>query len=163
MIIKLSAGLLLFLLVPVVAEDEERPVATTAAMNPAKTAGNMKMLPGFKIESIVGEPEITQPIAFTMDDRGRLWVLECTNYPNSPGEPKDRIIVLEDADGDGAFEKKSVFWDKAHFSSGIAVGFGGVWLGSPPNLLFIPDGNDDLVPDKDPEIVLDGWGAEDTH
>ena len=163
MILKLSAGLLLFLLVPAVAEDEERPVATTAAMDPAETAGNMKMLPGFKIESIVGEPEITQPIAFTMDDRGRLWVLEGTNYPNSPGEPKDRIIVLEDADGDGAFEKKSVFWDKAHFSSGIAVGFGGVWLGSPPNLLFIPDGNDDLVPDKDPEIVLDGWGAEDTH
>lgn len=123
----------------------------------------MKVPPGFRVELIAGEPDIVQPIAYTFDDRGRIWLLENTNYPNSPGEPKDRIIVLEDVDGNGTFEKRSTFWDKANFSSGLAVGFGGVWLGSPPNLLFIPDRDGNAVPDGPPEVVLDGWGAQDTH
>ncbi len=143
--------------------DPARPLASNEAFSPAETAARMVVPPGFSVQVIAGEPDVVQPIAYTIDDRGRLWVLENTNYPESPGKPKDRIIVLEDADGDGKFEKRTVFWDKATFSSGLAVGFGGVWLGSPPNLLFIPDGNGDAVPDGEPRIVLDGWGAEDTH
>ncbi len=143
--------------------DPARPVAANAAFEPAATAARMEVPAGFRMELIAAEPDVVQPIAYTMDDRGRLWVLENTNYPECPGQPKDRILVLEDADGDGKFEKRTVFWDKATFSSGIAVGFGGVWLGSPPNLLFIPDKDGDAVPDGEPQILLDGWGAEDTH
>ena len=47
--------------------------------------------------------------------------------------------------------------------SGLEVGFGGVWVGAAPHFLFIPDRNGDDVPDSDPEILLDGWGVEDTH
>ncbi len=144
-------------------QDPGRPVASTSALSPAQTAAQMEVPEGFRVELIAGEPEVVQPIAYTIDDRGRLWIAECTNYPDSPGEPRDRIIVLSDEDGDGIFEKHQVFWDKAHFSSGIAVGFGGVWLGSPPNLLFLPDKDGDAVMDGEPQIVLDGWGAEDTH
>jgi len=144
-------------------DDPKRPVASTAALDPAGTAARMTLPPGFRMEVIAGEPDIVQPIAYTIDDRGRLWVLENTNYPDSPGQPKDRVLVLEDADGDGSFEKSSVFTNKATFSSGIAVGFGGVWLGSPPNLIFIPDKNGDAVPDGEPQVLLDGWGAQDTH
>ncbi|MEO5916246.1 MAG: PVC-type heme-binding CxxCH protein [Luteolibacter sp.] len=143
--------------------DPARPLAANDALDPAGTASQMVVPPGFRVEVIAGEPDIVQPIAYTLDDRGRLWVLENSNYPESPGKPKDRILVLEDRDGDGKFEKRTVFWDKANFSSGLAVGFGGVWLGSPPNLLFIPDKDGDAVPDGPPQIVLDGWGAEDTH
>ena len=144
-------------------DDPKRPVASTAALDPEGTAARMKLPEGFRMQLIANEPDVVQPIAYTIDDRGRLWVLENTNYPESPGKPKDRVLVLEDADGDGTFEKRSVFWDKANFSSGIAVGFGGVWLGSPPNLLFFPNKDGDTVPDGEPQIVLDGWGAEDTH
>ncbi|BCX47965.1 cytochrome c [Haloferula helveola] len=163
-----TLALLLCLALPLAAakdprDDPNRPVATTEALSPAETAGRMELPDGFRMELIAGEPDIVQPIAYTIDDRGRLWVVECTNYPNSPGEPKDRIVVLSDNDGDGTFEDKRTFWDKAHFSSGIAVGFGGVWLGSPPNLLFLPDRDGDAVMDGEPEIVLDGWGAGDTH
>ncbi len=143
--------------------DPKRPVAATAALDPAATASQFKLPPGFRTELITAEPDVVQPIAYTIDDRGRLWVLENTNYPTSPGQPKDRVLILEDSDGDGKFEKRSVFWDKATFSSGIAVGFGGVWIGSPPNLLFIPNKDGDAVPDGEPQVVLDGWGAEDTH
>lgn len=143
--------------------DPARPLAANEAYEPKATASRMVVPDGFRAEVIASEPDIVQPIAYTLDDRGRLWVLENTNYPNCPGEAKDRILVLEDADGDGSFEKRSVFLDKVTFSSGLAVGFGGVWLGSPPNLLFIPDKNGDAVPDGPARIVLDGWGAEDTH
>ena len=144
-------------------EDPDRPVARTAALDADATAARMKLPPGFRMEVIAAEPDVVQPIAYTIDDRGRLWVLECTNYPESPGQAKDKVLAFEDADGDGKFEKRTVFWDKANFSSGIAVGFGGVWIGSPPNLLFIPDKDGDAVPDGGPQVVLDGWGAEDTH
>src|SRR5213075_2843376 len=85
------------------------------------------------------------------------------NYPNCPGEPKDSILIFEDTDGDGKADKRTVFYDKLTFSSGIAVGFGGVWVGAPPNLLFFPDKNGDDKPDSEPEKVLDGWAWEDTH
>jgi putative membrane-bound dehydrogenase-like protein len=145
-------------------EDKRRPVATSAALTPAGTAAALRVPAGFRVEVITGEPRVVQPIAYTLDDRGRLWVVENTNYPASPGQPKDRILVLEDTKGTGVFDKETVFWNKATFTSGIAVGFGGVWLGSPPNLLFIPlkDG-DAPSPAGEPEILLDGWEMTDTH
>jgi putative membrane-bound dehydrogenase-like protein len=144
--------------------DKNRPTASEPALSPAGTAAAIKVPAGFRVELVVGEPKIVQPIAYTIDDRGRLWIVECTNYPASPGEPKDRILVLEDTKGNGTFDKQTVFWDKATFSSGIAVGFGGVWLGSPPNLLFIPmkDG-DEPKPAGEPQVMLDGWSSIDTH
>lgn len=107
-------------------DDKRRPVATSAALTPAGTAAALKVPEGFRVELIAGEPQIVQPIAYAIDDRGRLWVVENTNYPDSPGKPKDRVVVLEDTKGTGVFDKQTVFWDKATFTSGIAVGFGGV-------------------------------------
>ena len=144
--------------------DKNRPIASEPALSPAESAAALKVPAGFRVEVIVGEPKVVQPIAYTIDDRGRLWIVECTNYPASPGVAKDRILVLEDTKGTGTFDKQTVFWDKATFSSGIAVGFGGVWLGSPPNLLFIPikDG-DEPKPAGEPQVMLDGWKSNDTH
>ena len=143
--------------------DKDRPVAATESLAPVDAAKKMTLPTGFSAQVVAAEPDVIQPIAFTTDDRGRLWVLENANYPNCPGEPKDKIVILEDADGDGKSDKRTVFYDKLTFSSGIALGFGGVWVGAPPNLLFIPDKNGDDKPDAEPEKVLDGWGAEDTH
>jgi putative membrane-bound dehydrogenase-like protein len=144
-------------------EDAKRPVATTAALAPAEAAKAMTLPPGFSAQVIAAEPEVVQPIAYTIDDRGRLWVVENTNYPACPGKPVDKVLVFEDAEGDGKFEKRTVFLDNITFTSGIAVGFGGVWLGSPPHLLFVPDQDGDAKPDGPAEKVLDGWGNEDTH
>lgn len=143
--------------------DKGRPVATTESVPAAEAAKRMTLPPGFSAQLVASEPEVAQPIAFTTDDRGRLWVLENTNYPNCPGEPKDRILIFEDTDGDGKADKRTVFYEKMTFASGIQVGFGGVWVGAPPSLLFIPDRNGDDQPDGDPEVVLDGWGWEDRH
>jgi glucose/arabinose dehydrogenase len=145
-------------------EDQGRPVATTDPLSPEETAKNMEVPDGFRVRAFAGEPDVVQPIAFTIDDRGRLWVVENTNYPKSPGEPKDKILILEDTNGDGLSDKRSVFYDKLTFASAIAIGHGGVWVGAPPNLLFFPreDDSQDTAAGE-PEIVLDGWGAQDTH
>lgn len=130
-----------------------------------QTVGGMMVPKGFKVDLIAQEPELTQPIAFTFDERGRVWVVEAHSYParQPKGKGKDRIVILEDGDHDGSFEKRTVFAKGLNLVSGIEVGFGGVWVGAAPELLFIADKNGDDVPDGDPAVLLDGWGLQDTH
>ena len=118
---------------------------------------------GFRVSLFAGEPDVMQPIAFDFDDRGRLWVVECFSYPDFKNTNADRIVIYEDTDGDGRFDKRTVFFDKGHRLSGIAVGFGGVWVTSSPDLLFIPDANRDDIPDGPPVVQLDGWTLKAGH
>lgn len=125
----------------------------------------MKLMDGFQAELIAAEPDLHQPIAFTFDEKGRMWVVEAFSYPNKQpeGEGKDRIRILEDADNDGTFETHKTFTEGLNLVSGIELGFGGVWVGAAPQLLFIPDRNADDSPDGPPEVLLDGFGYQDTH
>lgn len=141
---------------------------------------------GFKATLFAGEPDVVQPVAFAIDDRGRLWVAEYMTYPKRKGVPpspiaadgkptpeqlkdifgsNDRILVFEDTDGDGKFDKRTVFLDKLNLVSGIEVGFGGVFIGAAPYLMFVPVKDwDNPKPAGDPQILLDGWDfARDTH
>ncbi|HTO04676.1 MAG TPA: PVC-type heme-binding CxxCH protein, partial [Opitutus sp.] len=72
-------------------------------------------------------------------------------------------MIFEDTDGDGHFNTRKVFHEQLNFATGIAVGHGGVWVGSAPYLLFIPDKNKDDTPDGPPQVILDGWGYQDLH
>ncbi len=133
---------------------------------PAEAAALAMTVPaGFTVDLIAAEPDLHQPIALAFDERGRLWVAEAYSYPKRrpEGEGRDSILVFEDADGDGAFERRTVFADGLNLISGLQVGFGGVWVGAAPQFLFIPDADGDLVPDGEPEVLLDGWGFQDTH
>jgi putative membrane-bound dehydrogenase-like protein len=108
--------------------------------------------PGFHVELFAGEPDVLQPIAFDFDDRGRVWVVESFSYPEFKPENEDRVIILSDANGDGKFDERKVFLTKGHRLSGITLGFGGVWLCSPPRIIFVPDTNGDDAPDG-PEVL----------
>ena len=137
-----------------------------APFKPEEAPGRMTVPEGFKVTLFAGEPDVVQPMGFTFDDRGRLWVVECLSYPRwlAPGqEGRDRILIFEDADGDGRFDTRKVFADKLANVSGIAWGHGGVWLTAVPNFEFIPDRNHDDVPDGPAEIVLDGWDLKAKH
>jgi putative membrane-bound dehydrogenase-like protein len=120
---------------------------------------------GFYADLITAEPDLVQPIAMCFDDRGRIWVIEGLTYPRraEEGKGKDRILIFEDADGNGTFETRKIFAEGINLASGIEVGFGGVFVGAAPYLLYFPDIDRDDVPDGEPEILLDGWGFEDTH
>ncbi|HEY7117143.1 MAG TPA: PVC-type heme-binding CxxCH protein, partial [Tepidisphaeraceae bacterium] len=119
---------------------------------------------GFTATLFAGEPDVVQPVAFAIDDRGRLWVAEALTYPKRApeGQGKDRIVIFEDTDGDGKADKHTVFIEGLNLVSGMEVGFGGVWVGAAPYLLFIPS-KDLETPDGPPQVVLDGWAYQDTH
>ena len=126
---------------------------------PLEAAKTMQVPKGFNVTLFAGEPAIRQPIGFCIDDRGRLWVAEANNYPDKKAGKKDRIIILEDTDGDGRHDKRIVFYDQLEYVSGIEVGFGGVWVMSIPNFYFIPDADYNGVPDGEPVVLLDGFGT----
>jgi len=126
---------------------------------PLEAAKTIQVPKGFNVTLFAGEPDIKQPIAFCIDDRGRLWVAEANNYPDKKAGKKDCIIILEDTDGDGRHDKRIVFYDKLEYVSGIEAGFGGVWVMSIPNFYFIPDADYNGVPDGEPVVLLDGFGT----
>lgn len=140
----------------------ERP---QSGLEPQDAARQFTAPEGFSVDLIAGEPDLHQPIAFCFDSRGRIWVAEAHTYPRRAEEGKgaDVIRIFEDTDGDGIFETKKNFITGLNLVSGLEVGFGGVWVGAAPYLMFIPDRDGDDVPDSKPEILLDGFGYQDTH
>jgi putative membrane-bound dehydrogenase-like protein len=162
-------------------------LATLAAadplLSPQEALKKFTAPEGFSVDLIAAEPDIVQPIAFCWDARGRIWVVEAKTYPtrrnNKPpggdsAKPtdaqlkdifggEDRILIFGDEDGDGKFETRKVFAEGLNLVSGIELGFGGVYVGAAPYLMHIPDKDGDDKPDGPPEILLDGWGWQDTH
>lgn len=136
-----------------------------------ETVKRFKLAEGWEASVCAAEPDVINPIAFTIDEKGRIWVVECFEYPSKTPKgkkPRDRIKILEDTDGDGKVDKVTVWaegkdlpigWDLA---SGIEVGHGGVFFGAPPYLFFLSDpGNTGKCTKQ--EILLKGFGSEDTH
>jgi putative membrane-bound dehydrogenase-like protein len=150
---------------PVLRHLVPNPVAADPAKRGTETVAKMFVPEGFEVDVVVAEPQIHQPIAFTFDTRGRLWVVEAHSYPQKrpDGEGLDKIVIFSDDDGDGSFENRKVFAEKLNLVSGLAVGHGGVWVGAAPELLFFPDRDGDDRPDGEPVVLLDGFGFGDTH
>jgi putative membrane-bound dehydrogenase-like protein len=146
-------GLVLSIRVTSAAEpDVDQPLP------PEEAARTMIVPDGFNVTLFAGEPDVKQPIGFCIDDRGRLWVTEAYNYPRHGTKSGDRIVILEDTDGDGRHDKRTVFYDQLNYVTGIEVGFGGAWVMSPPFFYFIPDRDGDDQPDGEPQVLLDGFG-----
>lgn len=148
-----------------IAQREGREAKFLSAQDQVEAA---TMPDGFEINAYANEPMITQPMAFCWDDRGRMWVAENRDYENRregfSNFGDSRILILEDTDHDGVADSRKVFLEGIPFPSAIAVGFDGLWLGAPPNLLFVPDRNHDDVADMDDiEVRLTGWGIRDRH
>ncbi|HVU86233.1 MAG TPA: PVC-type heme-binding CxxCH protein [Pirellulales bacterium] len=149
---------------------------------------HMTIAEGFEAQLVAAEPLVRQPVAIEFDDRGRLWVVQYLQYPNPAGlkrvqvdrysrtvydkmpEPPprgtpgaDRVTILEDTDGDGRADRAKDFVAGLNLASGLAFGYGGVFVMNAPYLLFYPDRDRDDVPDSDPEVLLTGFGIEDAH
>jgi putative membrane-bound dehydrogenase-like protein len=154
----LSLAALAFAALPAYAIDKPLP--------PHEAPRHMTLPPGFHATLFAGEPDLVQPIAFTFDDHGRLWVVEGMTYPKwiTDGKPgRDRVLIFEDEGGTGHFTRRKVFCDHLTNLTGIQVGAGGVWLCATPNLLFIPTRNGDDKPAGPPRVVLDGWDLKAQH
>lgn len=145
-------------------EPYDTEKAADAPMAAAEAAKSAVLPEGFRLEVFASEPDVRQPIGITFDEKGRLWVAECYTFAENPRrwdlELNDRVTILEDTDGDGKSDKRTIFWDQGKRLTSVAVGHGGVWVTCAPQLLFIPDANGDLVPDGEPVVMLDGFDAE---
>ncbi len=137
-------------------------------LTPQAAVDNMTVSDGFEVNVWASEPMMTQPMAFAWDDKGRMWVAENRDYENRregfSNDGNSRILILEDTDQDGVADTKKIFAEGIPFPAALEVGFDGLFVGSPPNLLFIPDKNgDDRAEMEDIEVRLTGWGIRDRH
>ncbi|MEW6306635.1 MAG: PVC-type heme-binding CxxCH protein, partial [Verrucomicrobiota bacterium] len=119
---------------------------------------------GFEVNLYAENPLLAKPIQMNFDPQGRLWIASSEVYPQiAPGqEAKDKVLILEDTDGDGVAEKSTVFADGLLIPTGVAPGDGGVYVGQSTELLHFKDTNGDGKADQK-RIVLSGFGTEDTH
>jgi putative membrane-bound dehydrogenase-like protein len=137
-------------------KSTELPLSATAA------AAQWDLPPGFQATAFATEPDVRQPIAMCLDDRGRLWVAESYMYAGHGGgyyeaKLRDRIVILEDTNHDGIHDIRTVFVDGLERLTSIEVGFGGIWALTLPHLVFFADSDRDDKPDSTARIVLDGF------
>jgi putative membrane-bound dehydrogenase-like protein len=163
-------------------------LAGFAAPSPQEALKQMRVAEGFEVSLVASEPGIRQPVTMSFDERGRIWVVQYLQYPNPagikavsvdqylrtkydrvPGPPPrgprgaDKITICEDTDGDGVMDKFKDFVTGLNLASGMALGHAGVFVAQPPYLLFYADKNRDDILDGDPEVLLTGFGMEDSH
>jgi mono/diheme cytochrome c family protein/glucose/arabinose dehydrogenase len=129
---------------------------------------SMKTAPGFHIELFASEedfPDLANPVQLSFDNKGRLWVAVMPTYPHwRPGDPKpnDKLLILEDTDGDGKADKQTVFADSLHLPVGFEIAPEGVYVSQGTNLKLLIDENGDDHADR-VEILLSGFDDHDTH
>lgn len=133
----------------------------------AEAVRMMHLPKGFTAQVFAAEPDVMNPVAMTWDRQGRMWVAENYTYAERAKRfdlsLRDRVIILHDKDGDGVAESRKVFVDNVQVLTSVEVGHGGVWLMCPPQVLFVPDADEDDVPDGPPVVVLDGFTVADSN
>jgi putative membrane-bound dehydrogenase-like protein len=113
------------------------------------------------VELVAAEPTVVAPVALAFDERGRMFVAENRGYPTNAHPPQGVIALLEDANGDGRFEKRMVFADGLTFPNGVMPWKGGVIVTCAPDLLFLQDTNHDGRADVR-EVLFTGFDASNT-
>src|SRR4051794_6999418 len=137
---------------------------STAPPDPEIERKSFKVAEGFEVSLWAADPQIAKPVQMNWDAQGRLWIASSSMYPQiKPGEtPTDKVLVLEDTDGDGKADKSTVFADGLLLPTAVIPGDGGAYVANSTELLHFKDTNNDLKADER-KIVLSGFGTEDTH
>lgn len=136
-------------------------------LDPEDAIHRMILPPGFHVELFASEPDIVNPISMTWDERGRLWVVESIEYPYPrafwpDGGGKDRILILEDTNGDWRADSFKVFAENLNIPTGITFANGGIIISQAPDFLFLKDTNGDDKADVR-QVLFTGWSQRDTH
>lgn len=141
-----------------------KPITITP---PEEAIKQFELAPGYEINLFASEdefPDLQNPCQFCFDAKGRLWVVTMPTYPMYlPGNPvDDKVLILEDTDGDGKADKQTVFADGLHLPTGIELGDGGAYVAQQPNLVFLKDTDGDDKADEK-TIILHGFDSADSH
>ena len=128
------------------------------ATEPAAAIDTFKVVDGFKIEMVASEPQVTDPVAMAFDENGNLFVAEMRGYSEHGDDQVGQIRFLEDTNGDGLFDRSTVFADRMSWPTAVACYDGGIFVGATPDLLYLKDENGDRQADRR-EVVFSGFGA----
>ncbi len=164
------------------------PIRKSGSLSPSDALKKFTVNDDLRLQQVLAEPQVAQPVFINFDERGRMWVVQYLQYPFPaglkviskdkfyravydkvpPAPPNhvrgaDKITIHEDTDGDGVYDRHKTFIDGLNIVTAVERGRGGVWVLNPPYLLFYPDRDGDDVPDGDPVVHLEGFGLEDTH
>ncbi|MFO0852701.1 MAG: PVC-type heme-binding CxxCH protein, partial [Gemmataceae bacterium] len=133
---------------------------------PEKSVKHYSVPEGFEMRLFASEGQFAggKPLAMTWDERGRLWVSVTVDYPNELRTEKgrDKIVILEDTDGDGKADKTTVFAEGLSIATSLLPVFGGVVVHQAPHTLFLKDTDGDGQADLK-QTLFTGWGTGDTH
>jgi putative membrane-bound dehydrogenase-like protein len=133
-------------------------------LSPEESMKLVQIPVGFELQLFASEPMIINPISMTWDERGRLFVIETTDYPNEIRKEggDDKIKILEDTDGDGKADKVTIFAEGLNIPTSITPMNGGMLISMAPDFIFLKDTDGDDVADVR-EVIMTGWGKSDTH
>ncbi|MCA8987300.1 MAG: HEAT repeat domain-containing protein [Planctomycetaceae bacterium] len=142
----------------------QRGLTEVPDTNPAMEKASFQVADGFEVNLFASDPMIAKPIQMNWDSKGRLWVATSETYPHvKPGEKaNDKVMILEDTDGDGVVDRSTEFADRLLIPTAILPGDGGVYVANSTELLHLKDTDGDGKADER-RIILSGFGTEDTH
>ena len=124
--------------------------ALDGPLTPEQAIASFKIEPGLRVELVVAEPDVVDPVALCFDEKGRMYVAEDRGYPVGPGKgkpPEGQIVLLESTKGDGHYDKRTVFADKLTFPNGVMPWRGGLFVTCAPYLYYFKDTNSDGIAD----------------
>ena len=134
------------------------PTPTSQPLSPLDSLKKIHVRNGYGVELVAAEPLTIDPVAIDWDTAGRLWVVEMADYPlgmDGKGAPGGRVRVLEDTDGDGRYDKSTLFADGLNFPTGLLTWRGGVIVTAAPDILFLRDTDGDGKADTR-EVLVSG-------
>ncbi len=146
--------------------NDANEVVVQRPLTPEQTLAHLEVPEGFSVQVFASEPDIRNPIALAWDERGRLWVVESTDYPHEHAGTEagtDRITICEDVDGDGVADTFIRFAEDQPLTTALAVVKGGALVGQAPHVVFMEDTDGDDVYDRKTRVLEDAFGTFDTH
>ncbi|MFT5466841.1 MAG: putative membrane-bound dehydrogenase-like protein [Verrucomicrobiales bacterium] len=138
-------------------------LSASAQLEPEQALETLEVADGLELALFASEPTLVSPTNLDIDARGRVWVIEVTNYRGNRGtRPKgDRILILEDTDGDGVADNTKVFYQGQDIDSamGIAVLGDRVIVTCSPNVIVFRDEDGDDKADPNQQLLFTNTGT----
>ena len=124
---------------------------------PKDALAKFQIAEGFQIELAASEPNVASPVAMEWDANGKLFVCEMRGYSEDRDDALSRIRCLEDGDGDGIYEKSTIYAEGLLWPTALFPYDGGLFVGDAPNLYWFRDQDGDGIAEER-KIVLTGFG-----